>query len=44
MRKPRVTLDSIAKTHQLKAVNKTIVRKGGEKLLNQQPKTSKKLG
>jgi hypothetical protein len=43
MRKPLVDLASIALRHKLASVDKIVVRKGGEKLLKQQPKTSKKL-
>ena len=43
MRRPLVDLRSIALKHKLGAIDKTVVRKGAEKLLKQQPKTSKKL-
>jgi hypothetical protein len=43
IRKPNVTMESIKKFHQLKAVNRVIVRKGSEFLQKQQPKTAKKL-
>lgn len=42
-RKPNVTLDSIKRIHELKTVNRTVIRKGSEFLVKQQPKTSKKL-
>lgn len=43
MRKPLVEMKSIVDNHELKAVNKVIIRKGGEKLAKTMPKTVKKL-
>ena len=43
-RKPNVTLQSIKRLYELKAVNRIIVRKGAEGMVKQQPKTAKKVG
>jgi len=44
MRKPNVDLESIARRHELRSVNKVVKRPGWEKLAKLQPKTVKKLG
>lgn len=44
IRKPNVTLQSIKRLHELKAVNRIVVRRDAETLLKKQPKTANKVG
>jgi hypothetical protein len=39
----RTTLASIEAAHKKRLLSKTIIRKGGEKLMKQAPRTAKKL-